>query len=408
MAARLAFWGAYTIWSAGDDAPLTTLNDDRRFRGGPHYEPNVVIARHPNSEFDKNFGVRSIQNIEHPTQKDSQGRWFVGLNPGDDKANLFRLLDHLEQADFLILGAGNFVNQDSHDLFRGPLSHAHVMAHLASVAKTPVMLYGINASSLHTDSARRVAQWLLDHASILTFRDSLSVDLLEGSGIDVPSHSILPDPALGARPADLEARDAVDAVMGVSKGLRLAVAPRWTEWNPALRTFESTLEIVNLWLSHHDDADVLIVPQCTYSDVHDDDDRTIARALRRASVAPERVFFPAKRLLPWAVEGLYSSADVALAVRLHGAVFASRAGLPTIGLSYREKVKAFFSEIKQDSNCFSLPVSPRAVFERLIFLLDSREAHSKEITKTIEVLTQDVKKYGELLSARLEGRPQFD
>ena len=401
MPARLVFWGQQSIWSAGDDAPLTTLIDDERLSPISPSKPHIVVARHPSKNFDKNFGVMTIPNLEYPTKAESLGKWLRGLNPGENTKDLNRVMEHIEDADFLVLGPGNFVTENSLELLRGPLAHACTMAFLASLTNTPVMLYGLSAARLASPHARRLAQWLLQESEIVTFRDKLSVENLLESGVALPDYYVLPDPVLGARKADQRAAEELSREWAPKKGPRLALAPRWTRWNEGLNTFETILAVTNLWLAHNPDADVLVVAQCTYDDLSDDDDRDFGHALRDACNDASRVVVDDRRLLPWQVEGLYSLADVALTVRLHGAVFASRMGIPTVGLSYDPKVSGFFSSMGRQAFCFEMPASPFEVFERLRYLVDNRQTESQHVQEVVAQLSEDTRAYADLLCKRI-------
>lgn len=61
---KLAFYGGYTLHSAGDDAPLAFIRSslEERF---PRLIDYVVFSRHPAPEFDDYFNVRTIKNFEY-------------------------------------------------------------------------------------------------------------------------------------------------------------------------------------------------------------------------------------------------------------------------------------------------------------------------------------------------------
>ena len=67
----------YGVKNMGDDAMFANLVDGLR-RDFPGCEITFV-CRHPDPEFDKVFGVKSIKNIDHDSKEQSLGRWFNGF-----------------------------------------------------------------------------------------------------------------------------------------------------------------------------------------------------------------------------------------------------------------------------------------------------------------------------------------
>ncbi len=182
----ILFNGAYSINSAGDDAALEAMLALLRKELGSRAFEARVLARHPNEAFDKAFGVRTIQNLEYPTKDESLDRWMRGFNFGDSPDTLLTLLDHFKAADLVILGAGNFINENSFGLFRGMLAGFCVSAFLAKATNTPCMLYGLSASKLSSRLPIVMTQWLFDNVSKITFRESASLELLTRLGIKMP------------------------------------------------------------------------------------------------------------------------------------------------------------------------------------------------------------------------------
>src|SRR5262245_45652110 len=109
MSARrsVVFVGAYGIRNAGDDAPLLVLA-----RGLRALHPEVefrftVVGRHPDPLLERLSGASFLRNPEHESRAASRGRWFRGLNPGDDRTDLEALETAIREADLVVAGAGN-------------------------------------------------------------------------------------------------------------------------------------------------------------------------------------------------------------------------------------------------------------------------------------------------------------
>ena len=367
---RLLISGAYTIHSAGDDAALEALL--RLVRTAVPGQPvsATVVCRHPNRSFERAFGVAALGNLEYATRQESVGRWLRGFNPGDDLQPLLALAGAVNSADAVVLGAGNFLNQNSFGLFRGMLPQFAVLTFLAGAAGVPVMLYGLSASPLTDPLAVRMAQWLLDTASVVTFREKDSVQVLRRSGVRVPRKScVLADPVLAASAAPL-----ASAVR--SKLVGLNRTPRRPCLGVSLRSFHHLGEAAHRAYVHRmisvvrewkrAGGDVLLIPQCTYDiDGERADDRCLNAQVAAAAGGPDAVAFAGGQPWPWQTEALYGLCDVALCSRLHAGVFAVKQGTPAVALGYEAKVTGFWRSLGLGHWCVPLETSPSVLIAKL-------------------------------------------
>lgn len=365
MSLRVLFDGGYTLRSAGDDAPLTFLADGLRSRVAEELEC-TVIARHPSREFDRWYDVRSVAGLEYDSKAASAGKWFRGLNFDDDRDQLRGVADVVAESDLLVLGAGNFLTEVGIDVLRGHLPRFAVMIAIAQLAGTPTMLYGLSANRLRDPWTARTARWLLDAADAVTFREGRAVENLTAAGIDLPSYELLPDPALGAREASAGRAREILAAESIppGQGARMAVAPRDLSWLDLNDDYVAgQVEVINGWLAASPLADVIVIPQCTYEDAPQTDDRVIGGTLAARSADPSRVHIVESHLPHWDVEACYDAADVVVATRLHGSVFAARRGRPVVGLAYEQKVAGFFDTLELPQLCLPVSAPPERILE---------------------------------------------
>ncbi len=376
MAVHVVFDGAFSIDSAGDDAPLAFLVAELRKRfDRPRF---TALVRHPEWRLAKRLGIETAANLEHESKSASAGRWYQGLNYGDDRASLESVANTVAGADLLVLGAGNFLTEVGIDVLRGHLPRFVAMSLAAQMARTPILLFGLSANRLRHPWTVRAADWLLHAASAVTFRERLAIENLTASGVQVPDHALLPDPALGApsAPRGAGARILASERIPRPSGKRLALAPRSLAWmgaGVADRYEREQIALLDLWCREGAN-DALFVPQCTYSvDGPGTDDRSLARRLRAGSRFPERVHVVEGRYDYDEVESLYGEADCAVATRLHGAVFAARMGIPVIGLAYEDKVRGFFDQVGIPEACIAWDAPAPEILARLRRLMDAPE-----------------------------------
>jgi polysaccharide pyruvyl transferase WcaK-like protein len=343
---RLLFAGAYGIESAGDDLPLLVMADLLRARR-PGIDLDLrVLSRHPDNGDAERYVVTTVQNLEHASREAARGRWFNGLNPGDDTAALERVTAEVRACDAFVLGAGNWMIDLDIGLLRGPVPLLALYTFLARLFHRPVFLYGMSAGPLRTDRGRDLCRWVVEEADVVTVRDRSTRDLLASLLAEPREIVLLPDVTLAARPSPPERAVEVLAREGIEKrpgarwlalGLRdLSVALAGDALENAWRELAAFCERAS------SEYEVLFVPQCTY---RDDDDRATARRFAARLGRGVRCHFVEGRLHPADVAGLYGLCDAAVAVRLHAAVFAVLARVPVAAVEYLPKVRGFMESV---------------------------------------------------------------
>ena len=184
MSMNIVFDGAFSIDSAGDDAPLAFMVHELRKRlDRPRF---FALVRHPEWPLARRLGVETGLNLEHDSKAASVGRWYRGMNFGDSRAELEAVANVVAKADLLVLGAGNFLTEVGIDVLRGHLPRFVAMSLVAQMSQTPTLLFGLSANPLRHPWTVRAAQWLLHSASAVTFRERIAINNLEASGVRLP------------------------------------------------------------------------------------------------------------------------------------------------------------------------------------------------------------------------------
>jgi len=405
MPKHVVFDGGYTIESAGDDAPLAFLSYELRRVYGENIRLSV-LSRHPNGDFNKYYDVTTYKNIEYRSKSESLEKWFCGLNYNDDRHELAKIADLIADADLLVLGAGNFLTEIGIDVLRGHLPRFGVMMLMANMAHTPCMLFGLSANKLQSPYSIRAAQWILSNAQAVTFREQKAIDNLIASGVSLPSYELLPDPALGAPRSDSSRADEILSLEGIPqpKGYRLALAPRDLSWLGKNENYHELMAgLINRWLDHNLENDVLFVPQCTYCvDSKETDDRWIAEQISRQSNFVDRIHHVNGLYPSWDVEVLYETATVAVATRLHGSVFAARRSTPVIGIAYEDKVSGFFHQLGMPEFVLPLDIDVDSLFLKVIELLQNEAEISAHLTSNVLRMQKQLGRYTDIAIKLLE------
>jgi len=318
--------GAFGIGSAGDEAGLRVLVDlldDATV---------TVLMRNPDPEYGHRYGVGVHTKLEHATRDEAQGRIFQGLNAGDDPQPVEDILRILHTADLLILGPGDFFNEDCPGVMRGALAEMAVMAWLAEWAGVPVMIYAASARRLAHTYAIAQARYLLTMAKSVTIRDRLSIGLLADAGLYTDNIRQCPDPVL-FMPQSEQVPEIVEQLVQPV----LAVSIRWLGYKGE-KVQDAYRELVRGVCAKWEGS-IITIPQFVSDDGYPDD-RQEAR-----EILPDAIHIDTSGLYPWEVESYYQLAGRALVTRLHAAVFCHRLGVPFAAIAYEPKVEGFLAGI---------------------------------------------------------------
>ena len=401
---RILFAGAYGIQNAGDDLPLIALCDQLKGRYPQHKFEFRVLTRHLDQWEQENYQVTQIQNLEYESREEAQGKWFNGLNPGDDKIALETVKQEIKQSDLLVLGAGNALLDITIDLFRGPVPLMALYCFLAKLYHCPVMLYGMSIGPLNTDWGKDLSRGILESADVVTVRDGASRGLannLLGSQDKVIQ---LPDPTLMTSSGSYEDRsESILRDNGISSLARpyIAVAVRdLGRSNSAEMDAGFKQAMKELIESYSDSYDFLFIPQSTYQ--HDDDRECASEIISRITT-DNTYAIAAQRLHPYDLINLYKGAILTIAVRLHGAVFSAISATPVIAINYLPKVAGFMQTINSEQYCLDLPsLSADRIKVAMEQALENSEQYSARLRQSVEELRAQSAAYTELVYANLK------
>ncbi|WP_020406906.1 polysaccharide pyruvyl transferase family protein [Hahella ganghwensis] len=392
MMKKILIYGFFGIENAGNEAMLKAFCEPIRTALGNDQVEFVVASRHPNANYDKTYGVRTIPNFEHSNRELAAGRWLRSLNP-DDSGEYLAFVKEVASSDLVVLGPGQFlVETGTAGMLKGALGQALAVVSACLLTHTPVYGLALACEDLKSPWAKLVVQRLLPALSSLTFRDPKSPKNLNDAGIAIPEHAVLGDLALAGQPADADKALALFSEERIPerKGPRLAVALRNIYWlgidQDAHR--QKVAEVLADWLAQ-EDRDVVMIPQNVYDvDGRRDDDRLEAELT--CALLPEslksRVYRVQGKHEAAAIEAIYGQCDVTLSTRLHGSVFSCKQGTPPVMLTFMDKTRGFFSRIEHPECMLGLESSANDISTLLESFLQRRDALSQSLlTKVAEI-----------------------
>lgn len=397
---RILFAGAYGIENAGDDLPLIVLSKKIK-----NILPSIelrALSRHPNVWEEKKYGVKMIKNLEYESREDAKGKWFKGLNFGDDKEDIERVTKEIKNCDLIIIGAGNFLIDIAIDIFRGPVPLMALYVFLAKIFHKPVMLFGFSAGPLKTQIGINLSRWIIESADIVTVRDMLTQQFVENLLYLPKKIYQLPDPTLGAEvPSQICLEENIIKERINTKRKIIAIGLRDLS---SLFSHKVTQEFLKQLVKYINLMKVqysfLFIPQSTYKE---DDDRLIAKEIVSLLDNDVEYTIIENRYDPRELIGFYSICELTIAVRLHSAVFSIIARTPVIAINYLPKVEGFMRSMGLEHNLLKVNWCKMKDLLRITEQTIANEKNIvKDISKRLRSKKQLVNRYAELAISLLE------
>lgn len=288
--------GYYGFDNAGDEAVCQSIISDLR-----RLEPklNIVVLSNQPEKTALTYQVSAVN------------RW-----------QLFPILKTLKKADLLISGGGSLL-QDTTSKYGFYYYLAIIL--LAKLLRKPTMIYAQGLGPITSPLNRRLSARLLKHVDKITLRDSDSQKLFESLGKAMPKSDLVFDPVLGYQ-------GKVDKKMFVKdpskKTLIFALRP-WKNLSPNL--FAQAMD--QLAQTYQ----ILLLP------LHLGTDDVFAKMIQKSCQSPLTILenhYSLDELM-----AIFSQADAAIAMRLHGLIMAAAQGKPLLALSYDPKCESFMHMI---------------------------------------------------------------
>ena len=164
----------YGVDNMGDDGMLATLVQGLR---NHCKNPKITfLARHVDKNYDNIFGFHSIKNLDHDNKKQSEGRFFLGMNKDDRTENLHLIKEKIDEADLLIIGGNSFMEISKNNFLRGASSYSATLATLSKFCNTPYALYGVNVvEKINSEVTIQHAKFLCENAttSIMKYNERM-------------------------------------------------------------------------------------------------------------------------------------------------------------------------------------------------------------------------------------------
>ena len=297
-------------------------------------------------------------------------RLLLPLLPGEVR----REAAAVAEADLVVsMGGGYFSAGPGPDGYQN-LFYVALPLLLTQRLRVPLVLAPQSFGPFAAPVQRRLAGYVVRHASMALAREDLSVDILAGCGArGAPVRRSVDSGFAFAPPmrADWHAR------LGVAPGVPLVavtarqwLAPR--EQEVYERALATTIDALRA-----DGSAVVLVPQVT-SGYLGDDDRIVERRIADYCAAPPlRVH---EQVDYGELKGLYAQCSFVLGTRFHSVIFALASLVPCIAIEYEHKTRGIMRDLGLES--WVLPITEVSA-QRLGSLVERLRTERQDYLRTL-------------------------
>ena len=317
--------GYFGYGNVGDEAILTGILDDLK-DSLPSAECVVVSG--------------------DPAQTtDSHGSQAIGWD------DLPSIIAAVRQSDLVIVGGGGLFHDywpiDSRDLLSTSKRPSYLsIPLLANMLRKPSMAYSVGVGPLRSTSARDYVRFAFDCFDAISVRDEESAALLRSIGVNFGGSAnavVTADPAfrLLAAPTD-EARAALtEAGVDLQRPVCGVNLRYWDFGADPARWEGEVAQALDQWAVKARGQVVFVPMQRGGRTAYEDDQQVCERV--QAAMRSQ----PPSKILRWhkgprQAAAVFAACTVNLTMRMHAALFSLVGGVPTVGLSYDEKVMNLF------------------------------------------------------------------
>jgi colanic acid/amylovoran biosynthesis protein len=397
---KIVIAGGYDTKNLGDHGSLEVFQRDLRIK-----DPSidiVMLSRHLDVEFDTLYNVRSIKNLDHDTKENSVGRWFNGLNDGDDTSHLSEIITELRNTNLLVIGNGRLFVDISLEFLKGPLPYFALLVTLAKFMNIPIMIFSMTIVPLKDEIGRSILKYILSNSDIITVREQPSKEEVLKYGIRDEKVKIVADAAFGLDLVDRKNRGLeLFEKEGIHLGRKkfIGINLRYTHLDHSIgKDYYSSLAQLCDKLYTALDTDILLIPQMTYKvDNPLDDDREVYKVVFEKVTNKRNIHVLMGEYNIFDTMALYQCCEMVYSMRRHGLIFSATQNIPIFGLS-GERNTTYVLNTLGIGDCIQdiSEISSSSNYDSLIFGFQQKESIREKMQAKVLSYKMETLEYAEL------------
>lgn len=299
---------------------------------------------------------------------------FHGIEAIDDRDPRAVALA-IANADFVVSCGGSFL----HDLYAPNLNSRLATLHAARRAGVPYAIFGQSIGPLVHPLSRQAVREVLDGAALICVRDEASARVVADLGVGAPLRIGVDAAVLGRvqRP-----EKGAGPVLGVT--VRHWHFPEQADPEARQEAYEAEVAAAcDAWLSTTG-GQVRFFSNCTSFGGYRQDDRVTARRVA-ARMRHDAQVIEADDVEFSALRGECGACDFFLGTRMHSLIFATTAGVPSVGIAYEQKTYEWMRQVGLGDDVLDI-AAPQGLAARLLSAWERRDQSACLLTPRIDAM----------------------
>ncbi len=316
-------------------------------------------------------GGASVDVVSHFPEV---ARHFHGVPALDDR-DLVGVASAIARADLVVSCGGSFL----HDLYAPNLNPRLATFHLARRAGVPYVIFGQSIGPFVSPLSRQATREVLDGAAWICVRDEASARVVRELGVSAPMRQGVDAAVLGkARRVPKGA----GPVLGVT--VRSWHFPGQGDAAQLQDQYERAVAEACDAFCRHTGGTVRFLSNCTNYGGYRQDDRVAARRVA-ALMAHDAEVVETADLDFATLRGECGACDFFLGTRMHSLIFATTAGVPSVGVAYEQKTYEWMRQVGCTTEVVGIE-APAGLTELLIEAWDHRDVVAAEVSRQVATM----------------------
>lgn len=286
------------------------------------------------------------------------------------------VINAIKSTNMLISGGGSLLQDVTSS--RSLWYYLAVMA-MAKMYNKPVMVYANGIGPINKKFNRYLTKLVLNKVDIITLRDNMSRDYVEGLNVKNKEIYVTADPVFTLEPSPKNVIDKIFSDEGIpTEGQLIGISVR--EWKKAENLEEKVANTIDYLIKNYG-ASVVLIP------MHYPEDLEFSNKVLNL-VNEDGCYLLKKKYSVEEIMGVIRELDIIVAMRLHSLIYAATQSIPMVGLVYDPKVEGILDSIgmKYMSNVEGLQVN------HLISNIDYVWNHKEELKSDLENIEEELEK----------------
>lgn len=364
---KILLFGYYGDKNLGDEALLQGILNSFRLKNSNL--DVTVLSKNP-EETQKRYNIRSV------------------IAPRQDRY-IASFINEIRKTDLFILGGGGLI-QD----FIGVKQLIYWVSSLfiAKMFGKKTMLYAIGAGPLKSNKSKKIANFFLKFADIITVRDKETFELLSSIGVNEEKIVLTGDPAFTLSNSEEYLKNDTKGRDSLKNGrtyIGVSFLPYYfiTEKPKLEEELENIFSDFIDYVIENYDYNVCLVP-LHYMEGETFDMASSFRIFKKLKHKKHAIVMD-EPLTPNEAVYLFKEFKAMVGMRLHSLILSGVASTPFLGISYHPKVKSFISLVDQQEVEIEVEnITLKGLISKFDKLMENYESQKQKLDKNMEILNE--------------------